>query len=344
MVKEVGASVLMVGSFPFETAREAFDVSGPALAGVATRLPDGEAQGWVNFAIGSLKQAKGLILGERTGQNQPELPKFALFELKSGATAEDLAFVRVGYDRIALDSYAVFKERRASGKIASGTRFQVSLPTPFGIIGQFVVPEDVGTVLPVFEKYFLEEVATIVQGIPHQDLALQWDIAVEIINGLLGHRPGLVERYSLDYLAQAIARVTDAVPADVEVGLHFCYGNPGGRHIIEPDDTGLMVKLANAVTAHTKRHITWLHMPVPKNRDDDAYFTPLTKLDLRDRTELYLGLVHLGDGIDGAKRRISAAKNAIDTFGVAYECGLRLFEPDTIPAMLQLHKDVAQLV
>jgi hypothetical protein len=341
MSSEAHRDVLLVGSFPFKTAAQVFDVVGPPMAGYAKRLPDGEAQGWVNFAGASLARAKGLKLGERTGQNQPELPEFRLYERDPAKS--DLAFDTIGYDRIARDSYQTFRQARDAGKIAAGTRFQVSLPTPFGVIGQFVVPEDVESVLPVFERDFLLEVNRIIAAIPAEDLAIQWDIAVEIINGLLGHRPGLKDRFSIGSLSGSIARASDRIPPNVELGLHFCYGNPGGRHIIEPTDTSLMVAFANTIMAVTKRPITWLHMPVPKNRDDTAYFEALKNLKLTPATEFYLGLVHLSDGIAGAERRIAAAKTAAPKFGVAYECGLRMFPEESIKQMLQLHKDVAQI-
>ena len=85
-------------------------------------------------------------------------------------------------------------------------------------------------------------------------------------------------------------------------------------------------------------------MPVPKNRDDDPYFAPLKDLRLRLETELYLGLVHLDGGIDGTMRRIAAAKKYVARFGVGWECGLRQFKPETIPAMLELQKQAAQRV
>ena len=84
-------------------------------------------------------------------------------------------------------------------------------------------------------------------------------------------------------------------------------------------------------------------MPVPKDRDDDAYFAPLANLHLPPTTELYLGLVHLADGVAGAQRRMAAAKKYMRKFGVGYECGLRAFAKDTISDMLALHKQVAAL-
>ena len=180
-------------------------------------------------------------------------------------------------------------------------------------------------------------------AIPASDLAIQWDIAVEIVAALLGQYPALRDRLSIHCLSEAIARACDRVPDNVELGLHFCYGNPGGRHIVEPEDTGLMVNFFNTIEPLVKREISWVHMPVPKNRDDDAYFKPLAQMKLNAPTEFYLGLVHLADGVDGAKRRIAAAKKFSPYFGVGWECGLRLFPEDTVPRMLELHKQVASL-
>jgi hypothetical protein len=99
-------------------------------------------------------------------------------------------------------------------------------------------------------------------------------------------------------------------------------------------------RLARAV----HRSITWLHMPVPRDRDDDPYFSPLRDLKLKSGTKLYLGLIHLTDGIEGAKRRATAAKRVMSDFGVATECGFGRRPPETIPDLIRLHRVVAQQV
>ena len=335
--------VHLVGSFPYATAKEVFDVAGPLLAGYAQRLPDGEAQGWIGFPAETLAKSPGLVESDVAVRKQPELPEYRLLRIKDGANQADLTFPPIGYDTIALNSYRQFCEARAQGKIVPGTRFQVSLPTPFGVIGGYALASDIKQIMPPYEDRYFQEVSAIVSGIPAKDLAIQWDIAVEIIAALLGAFPALRDTVSMDYLAQAIARATDRIPASVEAGLHFCYGNPGGRHIVEPDDAGLMVQFCNNILEHTQRSITWVHMPVPIERSDDAYFAPLQHLKLDRIKEFYLGLVHLKDGMEGAKRRIAAAKKYAPDFGIGWECGLRLFPKHTIVPMLELHKQVADL-
>jgi hypothetical protein len=134
------------------------------------------------------------------------------------------------------------------------------------------------------------------------------------------------------------------VPDDVDLGYHFCYGDADHEHYTQPADAGVLVRIANRVSAAVDRPIRWIHMPVPRDRDDDEYFTPMADLQLHDETELYLGLVHLTDGVDGTRRRVATARRFAPSFGVATECGMGRRPPDTIPRLLEIHADVADPV
>jgi methionine synthase II (cobalamin-independent) len=121
---------------------------------------------------------------------------------------------------------------------------------------------------------------------------------------------------------EAFARLAAAVPTDVELGSHLCYGDLDAKHFIQPEDAAKMVELANLIAAYAKRPLTYLHMPVPADRDDDAYYAPLAQLKLPPGTELYLGLVHTEDGVEGTRRRMAAARGYVPDFGIASECGI----------------------
>lgn len=112
------------------------------------------------------------------------------------------------------------------------------------------------------------------------------------------------------------------MPPEVELGFHLCYGDLDGKHFIEPIDATKMVEMANLIANGVKRPITWIHMPVPAARLDDAFYAPLEQLQLATSTELYLGLVHVGDGVRGSIRRVAAAKRHTRDFGIASECGI----------------------
>ena len=81
-------------------------------------------------------------------------------------------------------------------------------------------------------------------------------------------------------------------------------------------------------------------MPVPIDRDDDAYFAPLEGLALHPETKLFLGLVHHHDGLEGAQRRVAAASQFVRGFGVATECGMVNKPVDAIPDLLRLQRDI----
>jgi hypothetical protein len=109
----------------------------------------------------------------------------------------------------------------------------------------------------------------------------------------------------------------------------------------EPRDTGKLTEVANLLLAAVARPIDWLHLPVPIARDDDDYFAPLAALDLPTETTLFLGLLHLSDGIAGAARRATAARRRVARFGVAAECGLGRHRASVVPDYLALHEEAA---
>ena len=179
---------------------------------------------------------------------------------------------------------------------------------------------------------------------PADSLAIQWDVAPEVHTVLEQPESELTKLVTRSDLVAAIVRITDSVPDDVQVGWHLCYGDPGHKHIVEPRDMAIMVSLANDLSAATRRNVNWIHMPVPRDRDDAAYFAPLQQLRLEASTVPILGLVHLHDGLAGAIRRADRAKAHLAWFGVATECGLGRRPPQTIPALLDLHREVALTV
>jgi hypothetical protein len=94
--------------------------------------------------------------------------------------------------------------------------------------------------------------------------------------------------------------------------------------------------------AAAPRRIDWIHLPVPIERDDGAYFAPLAGLPLPEETALVLGLVHHEDGVDGAMRRIAAAATAVPRFGVATECGFGRGPAERTVPLLDLHRAILE--
>lgn len=336
----------LVGSVNYDNAtttmRQASSILGPQLK----RIPDGEPGKrfhWIMFQPDVLAQAAGL---ERVGDEPMWLRDMDArpLRLAAGTDAGELALPPLGYAAAARESYATFTQLRESGAIAAGTRFQVALPTPTAVVGICFAAEDRAALEPVYREHLYAEVDEILQSIPHEDLAIQWDCAVEfLIIETQGLENGLKPWWDGDVWHGLVQRAADAVsqvPADVEVGVHLCYGDASEQHFVEPRDTSTLVRFGNALTAAAARQLAWVHLPVPIERDDAGYFAPLENLELAPDTELYLGLVHREDGVAGARRRIATAQHHVPTFGVSTECGIGRAPEGETDGILETHAEV----
>lgn len=85
------------------------------------------------------------------------------------------------------------------------------------------------------------------------------------------------------------------MPETVEVGAHLCYRDIAETRFVEPKDAEILTRFANLVAEQTQRPLAWLHLPVPIERDDAAFFAPLEQWSINASTEAYLGLVRRQD-------------------------------------------------
>jgi hypothetical protein len=334
--------VHLVGSVALDSPEEVFAAAGKLLGPCLKRVPDGEPGGrrmWVSWQIPLLRAHPDLVPVQPPGEMEYRLIPL---RLREGVRPEDLHFGELGYAREARASYQDFLAARRAGILPATVRFQVCLPTPYAAIALFCVPGDVQKILPAYEQAMLREVERIVAAIPHQDLALQWDVCVEMLQWDGGWPvtpafPGMEQVY-----AAMFRRLSQAVPEDVELGFHLCYGDVDAAHLAEPADAAKMTELANLITANAGRPVAYVHMPVPVSRTDDAFYAPLSQLRLPAGTELYLGLVHVSDGVEGTRRRMAVASKYVQEFGIASECGIsRGRHPDLATEFLRVYAAAA---
>lgn len=333
--------IMLVGSVPLADSAEVFDMVGERLGPLIARIPDGETGERIHFIRFQDEVMTSTDWLERRGDWMVAGKASPLYGLKPGVSPDEVDFGPLGYAKAAIASYEDFKASRAAGRVAPGTRFQVSLPTPLTVLIKYASRESLLDLWPVYERAMFGEVDAILAAVPHADLAIQWDVAPEVHTVVEQPDTDVARIVSFEALTQAVGRAIDHVPADVKTGCHLCYGDANHKHIIEPRDMGNLVRIANGICAAAHRPVDWIHMPVPKDRDDDAYFAPMADLKLKPETEVVLGLVHMTDGIEGARRRVAAAKAVRAEFGVATECGLGRRDPATIGPLLDLHRDIA---
>ena len=329
---------LLVGSVPLGNTKEVLLAAGELLGGSLRTVPDGETG----------ERIEWYMWQEQVMERAPFLKKggVELFGLHRYSAQGDLAnasFGKLGYADAAIASYEVFSKLRAEGKLPAGIRFQVSLPPPIAPLSAMIDPDDYPRIEPLYEQAMQADVKAMCAAIPADELAIQWDLAQEIavLEGLLMLDNRVLFPDPLNDMLSRVKMLASWVPEGAALGFHLCYGDADHKHWMEPKDTRVMVDFANAIFETVTRQIDWLHIPVPRNRDDDAYFKPLADLKLPHGTQLYLGLVHHSDGIEGGIRRLATAKRYVENFGIATECGLGRRPPETIPAVMKLMAQLA---
>jgi SAM-dependent methyltransferase len=331
--------VHLVGSVPLASPEEVFRTLATGLGDRVRRIPDGETgprSDWIVWQYPVLSALPQFEVGPPGPGHYRALPRL---RLRAGERAEGIRFENLGYAQAAIASYRVFARLKRDGVIQSACRLQVCLPTPLAPISAFVAAEDQAALEPIYEAQMLRELGEITATIPHEQLAIQWDTNVE-----LGMLEGAIPVWFADVRAgilERLLRLSRHVPPAVELGYHLCYGDSQRRYFDEPSDAGRLAQVAGALASSLGRPLNWIHMPVPADRADDAYFEPLRDLRLRPETELYLGVIHLADGVEGARRRIAAAARAVPRFGVATECGWGRRAPGAVDELIALHRDAS---
>ena len=335
--------VHLVGSVPLSNADEVFRATGETLGDRLKRYPDGETGGrkeWVQWQLHSLVHHPQF---ETTASrpvviNHSVAPAERVFyKLKDGIAPEDVRFKPLGYAENAAASYPAFRALRERGVIPRSARFLVCIPSPLAFLFVLIAGPERLRVEPGYMKRLLQEIDDIAAAVPPEDLAIQFDCVMEMLIPE-GWRQSQMDD-SRDALIARIALAGNRVPAAAQLGYHFCYGDMEHRHSVEPPDVSIMVDMANRLRAALDRPMDYLHMPVPRGRDDDAYFEPLRDLALAPETELYLGLVHYTDGIEGTRRRMATADRHYTDYGIGTECGFGRRAPETIRPLLELHRD-----
>ena len=340
--------VHFVGSIPLPDAETVFRTLSDAVGQHVVRLPDGETgirKFWIRFLQDVLAENPAIEVAtdlppfkftQWDGKVVREIP---LLRVIPGATPEPEGF-ETGYADMAIESFAVFDRLQTSGVIPAQVKFQICLPTPTAPTYNNMLPSYRHVVLPPLTQHFIGEVGKITTTLPNDRIALQWDVCQEVLAW-----EGYYEAGAVDFWTETIEVLTqlgDAVPAEIDLGYHLCYGSPADQHMVLPKDAGIMVEITNAVAAGVKRPIQFFHMPVMKDRADDAFFEPLENLKLGPDTQLYLGLIHHNDA-DGDAARLAAARRHARVDGIGTECGMARGDPERLASLLASHAHAAQL-
>ncbi|MEC7489855.1 MAG: hypothetical protein VYA17_09725 [Pseudomonadota bacterium] len=333
-----------VGGIPMEDAESVFRKLGTEMNGHVRRIPDGETgrrRMWISFV-------KDILLQHPNLEIDPNVPRFqfiqfdgkVVFEIdqlrfRSGVNPAEVMF-QTGYADDAIRNFNTFDRLHSEGVIPAHVRYQICMATPFAITCMFVSPSARQAFGQVYGQHIADEVARIMAELPHERISYQWDVCQEVLmwEGYLDQSAHPAYR---DEIPAQLSWLGSLVPNDVELGYHLCYGSPADEHLILPKDMGNLVEIANFICGGTTRKIEYVHMPVPDDRNDEAYFAPLGDLALSEDTDLYLGCVHHGDA-EGNARKLAAAQKFTAVAGVGAECGLGRGKPERLDDVLEQHR------
>lgn len=329
----------LVGSIPLPNVEEVFATVGQILGDRAPRIPDGEVdRPWLGWLEEVFANHKDFV---RAGEHRRVQGGEALrrYRLRDGVRPGDVRFDNLHHAAVTKSSYRVFEKVKSAGKIPERTRFLMTIATPVAVMDRYIVPEEQLLVEPAYEKALLGQLRDIQQFIPHEAFAIQWDVAREVISAAAeAETPwGRTREQILRAHCERLCRLGRSVPTSIELLYHLCYGDFAHRHAIEPTDTSLLVDYANRITEGVGREVSLFHMPVPRDRSDDAYFEPLRGLTSAAKNKICLGLVHLTDGVEGSQRRMATADRYLSEYAIATECGFGRRPPEIIVELLRLH-------
>ncbi len=339
----------LVGSVPMASAEQVFETVASVLGRAVKRLPDGETGergDWITWLEPAFSAHSAFVRSGRRFRIHATGTERERYTLRPGVDPQDVRFDNLFYADVARESYTVFKRLKDAGRIDGQAKFQVDLAPAHSVLWLFVVDELQRAIDGPYNAALKREIDKIAAAIPHDELAIQFDIASAVFARLQRDEAspyGRDKREMQDTFAAIMLDLGNHVPANVDLMFHLCYGDSGHRHVVEPTDMADMVDFTNRLMAGLARPLQLVHMPVPRDRDDDAYFAPLRRLLLPPETELSLGLIHYTDGIDGARRRLATAKRHAERFSLATECGFGRRDPATIPELLRIHLAAANV-
>lgn len=339
--------LLLVGSIPYDTVQDVFKTFGAKLGKFLMAMPDGEVgprSHWisrVHYHVLALHPDIEVVRYPALENGADRLnPRSAtdswLFKVRDGV--KEVRFGdpgwRLGYARDAINSYFVYKTLQEKGVTPKGPRFQVSMPMVNSVLPPRIFPsvEDMYKIRPGFTEALKAETLKIVEKIPNNDLAIQWDCASELQDAY-GNFKGFPAETAIERNIGQIRAISPHIPETVALGYHMCFGTLGGWPRFEPPDIGGAVRMANAFIENSGRRVDWIHIPLPK-RTDDAFYAPLADLKPQG-ARVFLGLIH---NMVSLQERLAVAKKycSVD-FGLAAYCGFGRIPQNELGGILNDH-------
>lgn len=343
---------LLLGSVPLSDNETVFRTCMEAMPGRLKRIPDGETghrRMFTAWQFAAFQSAPEMLVKFEMNGVAPART-FTKEEVDAGIAKLKQAGLETGYDKVAIESYAVFKKLQNVGVIPPNVRFQVCIPSVANVVSPFIESAFQPLVYPLYEAALIRAITNIQSQIPHSDLSIQLDLSID--NAFWDGQfmtPWFADSHDVkDFVVSYILRMIEPIAQDVELGIHNCYGDMEHKHFFEPDSMAPVVERNLKLYEKSPHKIGYFHAQVPVSAMGDllGFLEPLKELVPRMEehgTELYLGVVQHED-LEGTSKRIEAARKVVGSFGVATECGMGRTPVEQIEGILRLTSEVCEPV
>jgi hypothetical protein len=349
----MGNQLLLVGSVPLDTVEQVMRTFGGPLGRYLPAMPDGEVgerRSWVNrfsyLVFNGHADLETLRRPPKIDGIEQLLPvkrnEGWQFRVRPGVDRVrfGLPGLRLGYARDATSSHFIFRTLREQGVLPADVLFQISIPMINSVVRPLYFPEpgDIDKVRPGFEEALAAEIRVIVNRIPAKDLAIQWDLAGELL-AVYGQPGAPPSEAQIETNVAPVRRLSALLPGDAALGFHFCFGTFGGWPAFAPPDLGRAVELINASVAAAGRRVDWVHIPA-LDRTDDAFYAPLKGLSIGG-ARVYMGMIH---SMPSFRTRLAVVRKFVLDFGLGAYCGFGRTPPEQLPQVLDDHLKAVELL
>lgn len=303
------------------------------------RIPDGES-GARRRWVGMLRE---VLEHHRAFEIDPDEPALSR-QFPGGRIRRDIARLRyragvdpqsihleTGYAAMAIDSFVIFDCLQRDGVVPKKVKFQIALPSPLAAAYNYLSRGSRDAFLEFFTGHMIGEVRQIAAALPHERIALQWDLLHEVLlyEGCLDERPADCKQQ----IATLLGQIGEAVPQPIELGYQLMFGGSQLEPLVQPRDASAVVEIMKEVLRQVRRPIDYFAFPVPLDNAAAAFYAPFKAFKAPADTQLYVGLAQLEDD-EGNRKRLDVARHHLPVAGIASAWGWGRNHPSQVSALL----------
>ena len=314
-----------IGSYPADTPEAAMRAvlkhAGPRLA----YLPDGETGARRDWIMGIIKGLRGHPdLQVRREGDYSDYRHPLNFKVRRGHRLDgaSLDFGHVAAYEMAQEPFQALRTEFDRGDLD----FQVGIPGDLDMVMFTLGPTGPFTHRAPFTDATIREITDIHQ-LGGDGVLFQLEVPAEqvfVATAPAPLRPGIAR-----WTGSGIAELARRAPVGTRFGVHMCLGDLGHKAMISLSDAQPLVVMANALARRwpSDRPLEFIHAPLAAGEDppplDSAFYAPLHRLRLPQRTRFVAGFLHEGRSTSEHKRILAAIEDAVGVpVDLAASCGL----------------------